>query len=107
MEQEIIISARLEKRLFNLVSVLIEKEYFGILEDAEKYVDDIYDFIQKIPEKKHRKCFSALYGSYFVRYDCPKSKMQYFITFFKKGKKYLMENIISPKTPEYWIIFGQ
>ena len=107
MEPEIIISSRLERKLFNLVSILVEKEYFGFLEDAENYVDVIYDFIQKIPEKKHRTCYSSLFGNFFVRFDCPKSRMQYFITFFKKDEKYLIENIISPKTPEYWLIFGQ
>jgi hypothetical protein len=106
LEAEIIVTQKLEHKLFELVKILYDEEYFGFVIDAENYVDNIYDFISTIPLLKQRKCFNTRYGDYFVRYDNAKSKMQYFITFSKSGRRYLIEDIISPKTPEYWYIFG-
>lgn len=99
--EKVIISRYLELRLTELVEILYEEEYFGFIEDAENYVDRIYDFIEKIPKKALRRCFNSKYGEYFARYDNPKSSMQYFITYNKSDNRYYIENIISPKTKEY------
>ncbi|MES2795090.1 MAG: hypothetical protein V4683_03935 [Bacteroidota bacterium] len=99
--EKIIISRFLENKLSDLIEILYKDEYFGFIEDAENYVDKIYDFIQSIPYIPHRECFNSKVGKYFVRYDNPKSNMQYFITFNKSGNRFIIENIISPKTTEY------
>jgi hypothetical protein len=62
LEVEIIISQKLEEKLFELVIILYDEEYVGFVIDAENYVDDIYDFISIIPLLKHRKCFNTHYS---------------------------------------------
>lgn len=99
--EKVIVTRFVENKLCDLIEILYKKEYFGFIEDAETYVDKIYDFIETLPYIPHRECFNSKNGKYFVRYDNPKSKMQYFIKFNKNGERYLVENIISPKTKEY------
>ena len=78
-EIKVFISPAVVDYLDTLVYQLYKKEYFGFIEDAETYVDKIYDFIETIPFIPHRECFNSKNGKYFVRYNNPKSKMQYFI----------------------------
>lgn len=102
--EKVILTRFVENKLLNLIEILYNEEYFGFIEDAEKYVDNIYNFIETIPHIPHRECFNSKNGKYFVRYNNPKSKMQYFITFNKSDGRYIIENIISPKTKEYLAI---
>lgn len=99
--EKVIITSYAENKLSELILVLYQKEYFGFIEDAQNYVDNIYNFIETIPKISHKECFKNIHGKYFVRYDNPKSNMQYFITFDKKDNRYLIQDIISPKTKEY------
>jgi hypothetical protein len=99
--EKVIITQFAENKLSELVEILYKEEYFGFIEDAENFVDKIYDFIENIPNSPQRESLNSEYGKYFAGYDNPKSSMQYFITFDKHGNRYLIENIISPKTREY------
>jgi hypothetical protein len=100
--EKVILTRFVENKLCDLIEILYKEEYFGFIEDAENYVDKIYDFIETIPYIPHRECFNSKNRKYFVRYDNPKSSMQYFITFNKSDDRYLIEDIISPKTKEYF-----
>ena len=43
--EKIVILPALENKLFDLVFILHDKEYFGFAESAIAYVDNIIDFI--------------------------------------------------------------
>jgi len=52
---KIVILPALESKLFDLVFTLHDKEYFGFVETAIAYVDDIINFIHTISLRKHKK----------------------------------------------------
>jgi hypothetical protein len=101
MEQQVIISKVVEDQIFELGCVLYEKNYFGFLENSFEYAEKIKKFIYTIPSLTPRNCKNTKYGKFFVRYDNKTSKMKYFITFDRKGDRFLVRHIIFPKTKEY------
>ncbi|TAF77929.1 MAG: hypothetical protein EAZ53_00925 [Bacteroidetes bacterium] len=103
---KIIYSTSSKIKLDSLVDILFIRNYFGYKADAEKYVQKIKDFIETIPLLPLKKCLNPKYGKYYARYDNPKSEMKYFITFNKMGDRYLIKDIISPKTKAYKEIIG-
>ena len=60
---KIVILPVLENKLFDLVFILHDKEYFGFVETAIAYVDDIINFIYTIPLQKHKKTKNNKFGS--------------------------------------------
>ena len=53
--EQIRIDAFVHDKLNNLVKVLYEEGYFGFIDSAIAYVDDIYGFIYSIPAQRHKK----------------------------------------------------
>jgi len=99
--EEVIFSTHIVEKLNELTHILFDKEYFGFKESAEKYTMAIYDHIYKIPKLKHHKTIHSQWGHFYIKYKPQKSNTQYFITFDKKGDKYLIKNIFSNHTEEY------
>ena len=50
--EKIIILPELEDKLFDMVNLFYEKEYFGFLDSALVYIDNIVNFIYTIPTLK-------------------------------------------------------
>jgi len=53
--EEVNISKFLKNKLNSISKILFEKEYFDFQEDSELYVQNIFDFIYTIPQKRHLK----------------------------------------------------
>jgi hypothetical protein len=53
--QEVVILPELDDALFELIELFYTKAYFGFLDAATTYVDDIYNFIYKIPTLQKSK----------------------------------------------------
>lgn len=47
---QIILSSKVEAKLESLAYILYKKEYFGFLDSAEKYVDEIENTMYSIPD---------------------------------------------------------
>ena len=105
--ERIILSQKAENDLNNLAEVLFYQNYFGFKKDAKAYVQKIRDYIEIIPNGHIKLCSNNKFGKYYVRYDNPKSKMKYYITFIKLDDNYLIKKIISPKTIEYQLMMGK
>ncbi|TAF77716.1 MAG: hypothetical protein EAZ53_01800 [Bacteroidetes bacterium] len=103
---EIIISDFLDQKLKNMVYEMYVKNYFRFWDSSEEYVNHIYEFIKTIPSQPLKTCKNPIFGKYYARYDNPKSKMKYYITYFTFDDIYYIEDIISPKTPAYTLIMG-
>src|SRR5437867_218966 len=89
-------------KLDDLADILYYRGYFGFKQDAQNYVNGIYDFIATIPQQKHYKTKTKKYGAYYCRYKPNrKVKTTYYITFDKEPDLYLVKNIISNHTTEY------
>lgn len=53
---EVVFTSSVISYLDNLVLTLYKKEYFGFIESAEGYVDNIYDAVaEKIRKSPHKK----------------------------------------------------
>ncbi|AWK04385.1 hypothetical protein HYN56_09115 [Flavobacterium crocinum] len=53
---EVVFTPSVISYLDDLVLILYKKEYFGFIESAEKYVDDIYDAVSdRIKKSSHKK----------------------------------------------------
>ena len=93
--EEILIWDEVIDKLDNLTRVLYEKEYFGFDDSCEEYVNKIYDFIYTIPKLRHRKTKNKRYGLYFVKYEVKNKRTEYYVTFDKKGERYIVKNIFT------------
>lgn len=103
---EIVLSDSIKTEFKEMILALHNRKYFGTLELAENYVSKILNFILTIPTLNSKVCKTPKYGKFYARYNNPKSKMQYFITYNIIDKVYYIEHIISPKTKEYTSIMG-
>ena len=84
----------MEEKLYNLVNILFENEYFGFLENAIKYKDKIVNFINTIPNLKKKKTKNTMYGYWYCSYK-PNRNTTYFITFDYEDDIYLIKNIFN------------
>lgn len=89
--------------LNNLIDILVEEEYLGFHESAEKYVNDIYDFIyDKVSYTLYRETKSeyAQMGMYYVVYKA--NKRTTWLLFFEKNKeRILVTHVINNHSSEY------
>ena len=102
---QIVYSEKVKKKLKKLVDILYDKEYFGFLDTAENYVDNIRDTIYSIPDLKHYKTKNHKIGQFFVRHK-PNSKTTYYITFNTKNGNYVIKDIITNHEKDYKKIMG-
>lgn len=99
MEKVVILPA-LESKLFDLVFILYDKEYFGFVENALEYVDNIVNFMYTIPTLRHRKTKNTKYGTYYCSYKSNRSTT-WFISFDFEDDTWLIKNISNNHTKEY------
>jgi hypothetical protein len=94
---EVILTPSVISYLDDLVLILYKKEYFGFIESAEEYVDEIYDAIperiKKSPHKKAPKSIKYL-GSKYVFYK-PNVRTTWYIFFEKRNQNYLITGILN------------
>lgn len=93
--EEIIINDDVIIFLKELVYKLYTKEYFGFVDSAEDYVNNISDFVfAELPNVKHRKTPKELqkYGDYYTMYRANK-RTAWYVFFNKKGNRYVIEYI--------------
>jgi hypothetical protein len=98
--EKIVILPALENKLFDLIFILYDKEYFGFPENALAYVDNIIDFIYSIPTLRYKKTKNSKYGTYYCSYK-PNRSTTWFICFDFEDKTYLIKNITNNHTKEY------
>lgn len=99
---EVIFAPSVISFLDDLVVILYKKEYFGFIESAEKYVDDIYDAvperIKKSPHKKTPKLIKYL-GSEYIFYKS-NARTTWYVFFEKRNQNYLITVIINNYSEE-------
>ncbi len=98
--EKIVILPELESKLFDLVFILYDKEYFGFVESALAYVDKIVDFMYTIPIIRHKKTKNNKYGTFYCSYKSNPSTT-WFISFDFEDDTYLIKNITNNHTKEY------
>jgi len=106
MEKMILVERGVALYLNQLIDILIEEEYFGFYEDAESYVNKIYDFIYNTSSYTHHKETNKKYariGQYYVLYKA-NTQTSWFVFFEKDGNRILVSYIINNHTEEYAII---
>ena len=88
---KVIISTEVYEYLEKLVIILYEHGYFGLEENARKYVNDLYSNIkQKLPiypKKPATKYFTDRYGKELYYVTFPKNKRTQWYAFFVKYEK--------------------
>jgi hypothetical protein len=67
-KQEVIILPELDDALFELVELFYGNAYFGFLDSATAYVDDIYNFIYTIPSLAKKQTHNNRYGNFYCSY---------------------------------------
>jgi hypothetical protein len=98
--EKVIISPLVVDKLESLILVLFEKEYFGFIESAMEYVDNIYDFILTIPSQKKKRAKKSKFGNWYCSYKANKNTT-YFISFDYEGDVYLIKNITNNHSRDY------
>ena len=98
--EKVIISPFVVNKLESLILVLFENEYFGFMESAMDYVDNIYDFILSIPSQKKKRTKKTKFGNWYCSYKA-NSKTTYFITFDYENDVYLIKNITNNHSRDY------
>lgn len=102
--EKIVILPALENKLFGLVFILHDKEYFGFVESALAYVDNIIDFIYTIPRRKHKKTKNSKYGgSLYCSYKA-NSSTTWIVCFDFQDDTWLIKNITNNHSEDYSFI---
>jgi hypothetical protein len=106
---QIVTSPQVEHYLNNRVDILYYKEYFGFIENAEKYVDRLTGDIEKhLIHKTHKTTPKRLLkrGIYYAAFRINKHTTWY-VFFDKKGNRYFIEYITNNHMPEAAILAMQ
>lgn len=93
--EKIIITSEVISFLDELIFTLYRKDYFRFIENAEKYVLDIYEFIEEeIPLNNFKKTPKSLskYGDFYIFYQS-NARTTWYIFFSKKESVYLIKHI--------------
>jgi hypothetical protein len=98
--EEIIIAPLVYSKLTHLVDSLFNTKYFAMKDNAHQYANDIFDFIQTIPNQRHRPTKNTKYGAWNCEYK-PNRRTSWFITFDKNEEVYLVKNLMNNHTKEY------
>jgi len=101
-EIEVIFTPHVISYLDDLVNVLYKKEYFGFIQSAEEYVDDIYDAIpERIKKSPHRKTPKSLQylGSNYI-FHKSNARTTWYIFFERKNHNYLITGIVNNYSKE-------
>lgn len=100
-EKEIIIGKAVVIFLKELTATLFQKEYFGFLETAEDYVNDLIDgMYMQLYSENHYEAPAALkhYGNYYVKIKGSK-RTTWYVFFDKNESRYFIEFITNNHTP--------
>ena len=88
--------------LHNLVYALYDKEYFGFLDAAEEYVNNIYDtIINDLPKLTHHKTPTELtrHGKHYITIKGSK-RTTWYVIFNKKDNRFSVKLITNNHSPE-------
>jgi hypothetical protein len=94
---EVIFTPSVIRYLDDLVVILYKKQYFGFIESAEEYVDDIYDVIpERIKKSPHKKTPIALQylGSNYIFYKT-NARTTWYAFFEQRNQNYLITGIVN------------
>jgi len=103
LERKIIFSDNVEFYLKKLIDTLYDQNYFGFIEDAELYVDEIVLFVinndfkinvRHTPEKFQK------FGKKFLRYKANNHTFWY-IFFDQKDDKFLINHILNNHSEDF------
>lgn len=87
-------------QLNKLVNILYDNEYFGFIESAFEYADNIYNFIFDIPNKPYKKAYNNKLGVYYSSYKA-NNNTTWYILFDVSDNKFIIQNIINNHSSDY------
>lgn len=100
---KIIYSSNFRDYIDELAQVLYKIGYFGFLEDAHKYIDKIYDFIDenidKSISKNSPKTFQK-FGTFYIKYKANENTTWY-IFFDRKDHRFLVNHILNNHSTDF------
>jgi hypothetical protein len=99
-QQKVIILGELEEELFELVELFFAKGYFGFLTSAKKYIDEIVNFIYKIPTLQKKQTCNNRYGNFYCSYKA-NSNTKWYVIFDIEADIFLMRYITNNHTLQY------
>ena len=102
MEKVIVYSKDIEGYLNNLIDILFYQDYFSYIENAEKYVENLKDEIEKyIDVKQHYKSPRNLeqFGKQFIIVSL-NNKTSWYILFDRKDNRFLIQFITNNHVEE-------
>ena len=97
---KVIVKEIVLSKLDGLVDTLFDSKYFGTKESALAYVHNISDFIQSIPQQRHRPTINNKHGAWYAEYK-PNRRTTWFVIFDKKGDRFVVRNLINNHTKDY------
>lgn len=99
--EEIIISYEVRNYLIHLTNILYQRGYFGFLETAEEYVNNLIDEILQLPSQAHHETPNELkkYGTYYIKIENNKRTMWY-VFFEKNHQRYLIQFVTNNHAPQ-------
>ncbi|TDO77891.1 hypothetical protein EV143_103127 [Flavobacterium chryseum] len=99
---EVIFTPFVISYLDDLVVILHKKQYFGFIESAEEYVDNIYDAVpERIKKSPHKKTPKSLHylGSDYIFYKA-NTRTTWYVFFEKRNQSYLITGILNNYSEE-------
>ena len=98
--EKVVINSFTRNKLASLVDVMYTNEYFGFKEDAHKYVDEILEFIYRLPAQRYKLMNNPKQGKYYCRYQ-PNRNTTWYVIFDKEEDFYIVKNVTNNHSKDY------
>lgn len=106
----VIVTKDVKIKLKNLVYELYEKGHFKFINSSEKYVNRIFDAIEKTDKHKSPKPnkpkSQKAYGKFSIPYTTQSKSTTYYITFDKIDNDFLIVDFFNKNSSDYAQIKG-
>ncbi len=98
--EKIILLPEVTDKLNRLIEILYEESYFGFIESALEYSDNIYDFIHSIPAQRCKLTSDKKYGTYYCTFKANR-KTTWYISFDKQDEQYIVRYLTNNHSKDY------
>jgi len=100
---EVVYSENFRNYLDELTQILYRKNYFGFIEDADFYIDKIYDYINNNIEKPISKNTPEKFrksGKFYFKYKA-NNRTTWYIFFDRKDNRFLVNYILNNYSQDF------
>jgi hypothetical protein len=96
----VVISLLIVQKIDELFDALLEKDYFSDPENAASYCDNLFNFIEQVPQAKHFRTKDSHWGTYYAAYKANR-RTTWYCLFDNESEVYIVRYLLNNHTSDY------